>query len=234
MPSTLQGITVFALAVLPGALYFLVIEREMGRRWGIGFSDRLIRFVVASAVFQVLYLPALYPLWRAYWHHRVETPGHVRFENRVSDGDIPMLLFAVPFVYIGIPILIAFVAAQIAKGDPQSKKRLSRLLVGRDPAPRAWDFLFGSEPAGYIRARLKNDQDHPWIGGEFGAGSYAAGYPEEPLDIYLEKGFRMTVDGEFERTENDSLVETGSALLIRWEEVDLLEFFRHEGEGNSG
>lgn len=233
MPSTLQGVAVFALAVLPGALYFLVIEREMGRRWGIKFSDRFVRFVVASAVFQVLYLPALYPLWKTYWHHQVDQAGRVHFENRVSEGDIPPILFLAPALYLGIPIAVALFAARIAKGDPQSKRPLSRLLVGRDPAPRAWDFLFGSQPAGYLRARLKSDESRPWIGGEFGENSYAAGYPEQPQDIYIERGFRMTEDGEFERTADDSFVETGSSLLVRWEEIDLLEFFRHE-EGDEG
>jgi hypothetical protein len=62
VPDTLQSIAVLVLALLPGALYVWAFERQAGR-WGIGLSDRLLRFVGGSAVFHALGAPLTYWLW---------------------------------------------------------------------------------------------------------------------------------------------------------------------------
>ena len=58
-----------------------------------------------------------------------------------------------------------------------------------------------------------------------GDASYAAGYPEIPQDIFLEKAYLMNADGSFSTATDGGYEETGSQLLIRWEEVEFLEFF---------
>ena len=50
MPDTFQAIAVLAVALLPGALHVWAFERQAGR-WGIGLSDRLLRFVGGSVLF---------------------------------------------------------------------------------------------------------------------------------------------------------------------------------------
>lgn len=72
---------------------------------------------------------------------------------------------------------------------------------------------------------MKLKESKVWVGGLFGAESYAAGYPEVPQDIYLEQGYRVRADGTFERDDDDDFVGTGSGLLVRWDEVEFLEFF---------
>jgi hypothetical protein len=62
------------------------------------------------------------------------------------------------------------------------------------------------------------------VGGFFGGDSYAAGYPEEPQDLLLEQSYKMSVDGSFVEEDGDFVV-IGSRLLIRFEEIDVLEFF---------
>jgi hypothetical protein len=64
-----------------------------------------------------------------------------------------------------------------------------------------------------------------WVGGYFGDDSYAAGYPEVPQDIFLEEAYLMNEDGSFALDDGDGYRKTGSQLLIRWEEVEFLEFF---------
>jgi hypothetical protein len=59
---------------------------------------------------------------------------------------------------------------------------------------------------------------------------YAAGYPEQPQDIFLEEGYRVGADGTFERDDADNFVATGSGILIRWDEVQFLEFFPEAAE----
>ena len=60
--------------------------------------------------------------------------------------------------------------------------------------------------------------------GFYGRGSYAAGYPE-PQDIYLSHTVAFNADsGEFEES-NES-----RGLLVRWDEVEYLEFISSERE----
>ena len=70
-----------------------------------------------------------------------------------------------------------------------------------------------------------------WVGGLFGAGSYAAGYPEEPQDLYLESAYQLLDDGSFALDENGDFVELGSGLLLKSDDVLHLEFFPEPVEG---
>jgi hypothetical protein len=73
---------------------------------------------------------------------------------------------------------------------------------------------------------MKLKDDGPWLGGFFGEDSYAAGYPEEPQDLYLERTFAMDqADGSFLTDTAGNPQELGSSLLIRWSEVQFLEVF---------
>lgn len=68
-----------------------------------------------------------------------------------------------------------------------------------------------------------------WLAGAFatradGSRSYASGYPEDP-DLYLVE----TVDvdpttGTFRVDDEGRPIPRGSAMLVRWEEVEYLEF----------
>lgn len=66
-----------------------------------------------------------------------------------------------------------------------------------------------------------------WVGGAFadrnGRRSYVAGYPE-PADLYLAQAADVDPDyGEFRLIDGrPSLRDSG--LLLRWEEVEYLEF----------
>lgn len=67
-----------------------------------------------------------------------------------------------------------------------------------------------------------------WIGGAYapsdgGIASYAAGYPESQ-DLFLAETVEVDPDsGEFVIV-NGQPVFRGTSLLIRWDEVELLEF----------
>jgi hypothetical protein len=65
MPETLQGLVVIILALLPGALYTWAFEQQAGP-WGIGLSDRVLRFIGSSALFHAVLAPASYELWRRF------------------------------------------------------------------------------------------------------------------------------------------------------------------------
>jgi hypothetical protein len=221
VPSTLQAVLAVVIAVLPGAIYLWGFEREAGK-WAIGISDTVLRFVAASAIFQALYAAPLYILYEHYVHHEVARRGKPAFENSLSDGHAPWWLALLPLAYIGLPAALGTVVGRSVRSEHPRAQRFARIMAGRNPAPRAWDDLFAGRPSGTIRARLKVDLS--WVGGSFGEDSYAAGYPEEPQDLLLEQSYKMSADGSFVE-ENGSFVVIGSRLLIRFEEIDVLEFF---------
>lgn len=106
-------------------------------------------------------------------------------------------------------------------------RTLARLFAGRDPAPRAWDNLFSGSRAGVIRLRLDTGGR---LGGLFGENSYAAGYGEEPQDLYLERAYLVQEDGSFAKDADGDFSELGSGILVKWDNIVVLEFFPLEAD----
>lgn len=229
MPATFQALAVALVAVLPGAAYIWAVERQTGS-WGIKASDRVLRFVGVSAGFLALYAVPLRWIWIHYLHQPVAAGEKVRYVNVVADGgSLPALWWAVPLLYVAIPFFAGTVVGHIV-GQRQKWPRLSRWVSGPNPAPRAWDDLFSRKPAAYIRLRLKTEQPK-WVAGVFGKNSYASGYGEAPEDIFLESGLRLTADGSFQRDDAGKVIPTGSGLLVKREDVDIIEVIDRRGNG---
>jgi len=210
MPSTFEALAVLIAALLPGALYIWSFERLAGH-WGAALSDRIVRFVGSSAVLHALAAPATYWFWSS---QRAELSGA---------GSPSWWLWLLAIGYVAVPI-----AAGSAVGyGTRHEWGWTRLLTGPDPAPRAWDYLFQAERDGWVRLRMKSGV---WLGGAYATGataelkSYTAGYPE-PQDIFLSEVVVLDPDsGDFVVDDDGAPQRTGSGLLVRWEEVEYLEF----------
>jgi Family of unknown function (DUF6338) len=210
MPETFQALTVLLLALLPGGLYVWAFERFAGA-WGVRLSDRVLRFVEVSAVLHALLAPLTYWLWIEF----------VR-SGRLIAGDVPFALWLVPLLYVSTPILLGSLVGSATR----HQARWAKQITGPEPAPRAWDHLFGSHPDGWIRLRLKSGI---WLGGAYTRETethkaYAAGYPEDQ-DLYLAESVEIDPQtGAFIRQEDGTPVPRGSGILVRWSEVEYLEF----------
>lgn len=208
MPDTFQAVAVLVVALLPGALYAWAFERQAGR-WGVGLSDRLLRFVGSSALFHAAAAPLTYWLWAAQWQE-------VRSGEAVSWWLWPLVL-----AYAAFPMTGGTVVGRGARGE----KAWTAIFTGPDPAPRAWDHLFGRKADGWVRLRMKSGG---WIGGAYadanGRRSYAAGYPE-PQDLYLAAAVELDPEtGEFVLGDDGNVALLEGGILVRWEEVEHLEF----------
>jgi hypothetical protein len=210
---TFQALGVLLLALLPGALYVWAFEREAGG-WGLGVTDRLLRFVGASAVFHALFAPLAYIAYR-----------DLVVTGRLARGAaLPLWLWLVPVVYVALPT----VAGSRVGSATSAGKRWTRYVVGRSPAPRAWDHLFSPQDlSGWIRLKLKTGD---WIVGAYGRSggrrirSYAAGYPDAQ-DLYLVETAECEPEtGKFVLDPDNKPRLRGIGVLIRWEEVLYLEF----------
>lgn len=208
MPDSFQALLVTFVALLPGALYVWPFERQAGR-YGIGLSDRLLRFVGGSALFLAMFAVPLYDLWVHHW-------------EAVSQRQVvPPWLGLVPVFYVLLPMAAGtLVGLGLRRGW-----KWSGVVTGPDPAPRAWDYLFQYQIDGWVRCRMKSGT---WLAGAYananGRKSYAAGYPE-PQDLYLAASVAVdSQTGEFQLDEAGQPRVGSGGLLIRWEEVEYLEF----------
>ena len=208
MPSSFQAITVIVVGLLPGALYMWAFERQAGR-YGIGLSDRVLRFIGGSALFFAVFAGPLYAVYSNYG---------APFSSGMP---LPRWLLLLPPVFVGLPILVGtLVGLGLRKGKNWAQK-----LTGPDPAPRAWDHLFQYKVDGWVRLRLKSGT---WLAGAFaeanGQQSYAAGYPE-PQDLFLAASVDVDPATGDWRLDGDGNVTLGQGgILVRWEEIEYLEF----------
>lgn len=212
MISTFQALAVALLAVLPGASYTFAYERVVGG-FGSSLSDRLVRFLAASALFGAIF----------------SGPGLLIYQHYVANGSLgrgdvnPWLFQSVALAYVLVP---TSVGSFVGFGQRRHWAWVL-LLVGTNPEPRAWDHLWRPGTEGVVRIKLKSG---PWLAGLFattgsGRPSYASGYPEQG-DLYLSLQLQIDPDtGEFQRDDREQPVPVAgeSGLLLRWEEIEYLE-----------
>lgn len=210
MPDTFEGLAVVLVALLPGALFMWSFERLAGR-WGIGFSDRLLRFLGISVLLHALVAPATYNIWHDY----------LRSGALTSKEELPLWLWPTALAYAIVPIALG---TGLALGLARGVRWIHALRIAPLP-PTAWDAIFSVQPEGWVLMRLKSGR---WVGGHYTEGSYAGGYPEPP-DIFV--SIECAVDQEEEEfiigpnNEPQPMgLEKGRwGLLVRWDEVEYLE-----------
>ena len=213
MITTFQALAVTLLALLPGASYTFAYERVVGN-FGVSFTDRLVRFTAASALFAALFSGPALLVYRA-----------VIVDGKLARGAVnPVYLELVALAYVLIPIAVG---GLLGVGQRRNW-RLVAAIVGGSPEPRAWDYVWGRRVPAVVRLKLKSGT---WLAGMFsttitGQRSWAAGYPEKE-DLYLSLQLKVDpVTGEFTKDAdgNATPVDGGGGLLLRWEEIEILEF----------
>jgi hypothetical protein len=227
---TVQGLVIGLGFLVPGIVFELGIERVVGY-WRTSLADRLFRFFAESVIFQAIAAPLTYLVLR---HYAVLPSGrHSTLWGQATHryGHLPWLAWLAGVGYVLVPFVLGFGAGSLVRAVPDGW--LSRVLVGRDLPPRAWDYLFSRHPAGIVRARMK---DGHWVAGLFTSTEddarigYASSFPAAE-DLYLP--IRVEIDpgtGEV-RTDGGRPVTLPWALLLRRDDVDLLEIFETAGPG---
>jgi hypothetical protein len=227
VPDTFQAVAVLILLVLPGALYTWAFERVVGP-WGVGLVDRILRFIGISAGVQVLLAPITYRWYRVYVHSGDLAAGR----------SLPLEVWFGIILYVFLPITAGYLIGQATKHNVS----WIPWIVGKQPAPRAWDELFLQGGNGYVRLRLKSIEsgEDRWVAGWFGSARIAgqmrrsrvARYTEAQ-DLYLVQSFQCDgATGEL-LLLNGNVITLDEGLLIRWDEVEYLSFEAARGRASS-
>lgn len=180
-------------------------------------SQHLLMLIGISAVLHLLFAPLTYNIWSTHW-------------KDISQGkEVSFWFWPALSIYVCIPILLGLSSGWVALRAGVSLRKWygwTRDIVGRTQNFQAWDFLFSRKDlTGWIRFRTK---DGLFLGGYYGTGSYVSGYPESQ-DIYLDNLAEIdSLTGEFKLDEEGNPKLLGSGLLLRWDEVEYLEFKKSE------
>ena len=189
LPTSLVALGILLVAVFPGAVYTWAFEREAGS-YGVTLADRTLRFLAASTVIHLLFA------WPEYLVFRVAIEGR----DRILAGQFALLWLVLLLLSV-IPAVVGTILGGLYATRTtrtswpklrrwltgERERRLLHVLLGRDPAPRAWDDLFSERPYCYLRVRTSGDR---WLAGKFASASYAAGYPNDP-DLLLEEAVEV-------------------------------------------
>jgi uncharacterized protein DUF6338 len=222
VPDSFEALSVLVIALVPGALFVYALERQTGA-WGSKFSDRLLRFIVISLVFELIAIPVSYVLWRQY---TFPTP----FFSKAQP--FPWKLYHFTILYLAVPFVAGwFVGMGYDRRWPWVE-RVFRQLV---QAPRAWDALFSRRPVGYVRMLIKVEPP-TWVAGAFVSRTphdraWVGNFPEAP-DIYCPIRLACHPEtGEFikdvDPTSGRRMVrQMAGSLLVDGQSIAYLEFHR--------
>jgi hypothetical protein len=216
--STFEALLVLLVAVLPGSLYTIALVHR-GATWAWprdGTADRIILFVGISAVFHACFAPA------TYWAYRELIVGQA-----LADGRAAWWWWLILLAYVVVPYAWGEATARSRAwglSAPRPKiwfKHLIEMFTATAPEPRAWDRVFANPgTVGWVRLKLASGD---WKAGHWRQPSYASGYQEE-TDLFLADLVMVDNAGQFVMDRNKRPVPVGAGLLIRWSEVQYLEF----------
>ena len=228
MTSLLLSVLVLGLVLLPGACAAWGYRRHT-LSYGNRLRDWLLRLGGLSAALWTAGSWPAYWVFANYW------------EPFTSGETIPRALALVPIAYLLVPLAAGWTVGRAVARD----KRWAILLLGSRRAPRAWDHLFERQRSGFVRCRLKSGA---WIGGLFdntgSPASYAAG-EADALDLYVGRALHLDQQSgaiifrSQDRLDSAAIGDTarpdftGGGLLIKWEEVEYLEFVNTESTSDS-
>jgi hypothetical protein len=224
VPTSVVALAIIVIAVLPGSMYTWAFERQV-TAYGVTLADRVLRFIAISLIFHVILG------WGEYWLFRAAFAGE-DFGGRQFAAAWVAILFLV-----AIPLLAGTTTGGLyatrnnrdehwtwlRRGMTQDREdRLLGIILGRTPAPRAWDNLFSERPTIYLRVETT---DGTPLGGRFADNSYAGGFPNEP-DLFLEE--------EWSLDENGNLKEAlGYPVYIPSGQIARMEIVPQQGEENA-
>jgi hypothetical protein len=237
VPDSFEALLVIFFAVLPGATFVYAMERQVGA-WGAKAADRLLRFVILSAVLYLVLIPYGYLLYRVYI-----LSGKLTQTDDFNSGDWLELFGHWLFLlaYFGLlPWLIGTWLGHKLKDEEEKGTEgwVSWMLGQHMRPPRAFEHLFARDDLyGIVRMLIGvTDNSFTWVAGSFSdegpsetpqkrpRRAYVSTYPEDP-EIYLPVRFRCDpTTGALEYGTDGKPVASDIGVLVNADKIAYLEF----------
>lgn len=211
VPSTTTQVLITLVLVVPGLVFLGVLVRLRGRTPAdADLSSRLLRAIMASSAFALLYLILAGPQIETVAD---QTPLQALEHGRRYAALAMLAVFLIPTVTAVVFYLV---------GTSDKLERFKQTLVGEnlrerlsrtDARPSAWDVAFDGIPPSFVRVQMK---DGSWFGGYMGTSSYASSWPD-PRNLYVEINYEMNEMGEFgEPVEGSAgaVIDCSEAVLV--------------------
>jgi hypothetical protein len=207
LPSGWQQALTLVLTIIPGFVYQIALTSRRGptpeeRVLGV----RILRALAMSAVLAIIYLAVLGSTIIDQATHPLATITSHPVRTAAS---LFVLIFLIPWALAWLK--------HFAQTVWVYRSKFRARLRTYDPTPTAWDFAFDHADAGFVRALTK---DGHWLGGYFGAKSFATSHPEA-REIFIEQAYAIDNDGKF-----NGPVEGPAQLWIDCTEAQLVQFVK--------
>ncbi|WP_404385014.1 DUF6338 family protein [Knoellia locipacati] len=202
-PKTVSELLLLLLFVVPGFVYQAVRISVRGRLpLDVDLSTRLVRAIVSSAVFGLVYLVVF---------------GDLLVQAARGEGFAFRNVRVGAAMALGLGIVVPALGAVARVPQWPWVQRLGGRLpqvTKYDPTPTGWDKAFQNSSECFIRILTK---DGTWIAGYYGGASYATSYPEDQ-QLFLEKAHAVSDTGEI-----GDEVENSLGVLVQCSEIQLLQ-----------
>lgn len=207
----------FATVARTAAVTFVLLvpgaAAAAGFEWhAVRYSRRRKDWVLRLLLFSGMWLAAGFWLWNwlagNYW------------DDLIAREPVPWYVYTVPAGFVAVPYVLGRALGWLAARQPHRM----RTLLGVNRAPTAWDHLFGSRKAGFIRCRLVSGR---WVGGLYGAAapiqSYAA-TEDDRWDLYIATEVLFDDAGIPKRDDEGRLLLSRSGILLDSQQIESLQF----------
>jgi hypothetical protein len=217
IPSSVTQLLVVLVLVVPGFVYQAVRIRIVGRKPGdTDLPTRILRAIVISTVFALVYVFALGPEITTTAQAQAELADHTRRSA--------LLGFVAAFV---VPTLTAILLnrSQIdlklngAFFKHPIKTIRAEEWTRYDPRPSSWDVAFEGASVGFVRVRMA---DGTWVAGYYGPNSYASSHPDA-RNLFLELAYEVDATGKIGDAITSSaglVIDCTNALVVELLAID--------------
>jgi hypothetical protein len=179
MPTTVAGLLIAALGVLPGFVLVALAERERARPSARATAELILRALLYSLAIQSL--PAALG-WSGDLLTDLDGPGWQEHLDALA------LYFAIVGVVVptGLGLLLG---AWLRRAETRGALNWLHYALGADDARNAWDYAFRRSGSAYVFVQLREGvaQRSPFLVAKFARLSWAAQGPESPRDVYFEQ-----------------------------------------------
>ena len=222
MPSTLTALALLLVAVVPGAVALTAYEHAAGRTRGDS-NDRIVRFVVATALLAPVVVMFAWLFWRRVLHVPNGAGG---FRNVLRDGQPSAWWTLAPPAYITAAASAGWIAG--SGRERWMRWRMSRRSNRNAPrGTRPWDMLFAGGDPSVVACRLRDGRA---VGGLFGGASFASYGSAAERELVLERAYQVDEDATVLRDEQGVPLDHGQGGRVHIREADIL-FIRIEELG---